>query len=105
MAGAHGQDERRDYDALFMRLDRAGHVITPDDADWRTCGRLLSRYRERYGAIEPCDHQNDALIVLCGLRLAQQQPATILTENDRDLTTWLSFARNRQGLRIEALRR
>lgn len=107
MAGARGQDERRAYDAFFIRLERSGHAVTPNDLDWRTCGRLLSRYRERYGAIEARDHQNDVLIVLCGLRLGrqQQQETIILTENDRDLTTWLSFIRNRQGLRVETARR
>ena len=104
MAGAHGQAERRRYDAFFARFDRLGRIITPDNQDWRRCGRVLSRYRERFGAIEPRDHQNDVLIVLSALHLAQDQETTILTENDRHLATWLNLLPNRYGLRIEAVR-
>src|SRR5438067_3894923 len=105
MAGAHGQAERRRYDAFFARFDRSGRIVTPNDQEWRTCGRVLSRYRERLGALEPRDHQNDVLIVMSALRLAQDQETTILTENDRHLATWLSLLPNRYGLRIEAARR
>jgi predicted nucleic acid-binding protein len=104
MAGAHGQAERRRYDAFFARFDRLGHIVTPDDQDWRRRGRMLSRYRERFGAIEPRDHQNDVLIVLSALRLAQDQETAILTQKDRHLTTWLSLLPNRYGLRIERVR-
>ena len=104
MAGAHGQAERHRYDAFFARFDRLGRIITPDNQDWRRCGRVLSRYRERFGAIEPRDHQNDVLIVLSALHLAQDQETTILTENDRHLATWLNLLPNCYGLRIEAVR-
>lgn len=105
MAGAREQQERRAYDAFFSRFDQAGRIVVPDGHDWLHCGRLLSRYRERFGAIEPRDHQNDVLIVLSGLRLAQQEPTAIVTENEADLLTWLSLLRHRHSLRIEAVRR
>jgi predicted nucleic acid-binding protein len=104
MAGARNQQERQNYDAFFTTFLRLGLVVTPTDAAWRRCGRLLSRYRERYGAIAPRDHQNDVLIVLSALQLAQTTPTTLLTENDADLIAWRVLAQDRSALRIEALR-
>ena len=105
MAGARDQDERRRYDRFFDHCRRLGLVVTPNDDEWCTCGRLLSRYRARYGAIKAQDHQNDVLIVLTARRLARDDETTILTENDAHLNTWLSLAHDRSGLRIDALRR
>lgn len=104
LAGARDTHERRGYDAFFAAFRRLGLTATPDDEAWHTCGRVLSRYQERYGAIEPRDHQNDVLIVLSALRLAREQETMLITENDTDLTTWLSLLRPRSGLRIVPVR-
>ncbi len=72
---------------------------------WRTCGRLLSRYRGRFGDIRTRDHQNDVLIVLTGRQLARDEETIILTENDAHFATWLGFIRDPSRLRIEAARR
>jgi predicted nucleic acid-binding protein len=105
MAGARDQAERRRYNMFFARFRRLGLIATPDDEAWQTCGRIISRYRERYGKVEPRDHQNDVLIMLAALRLAQEQETTLVTENDADFHTWLGFVHNRYHLRIEAVRR
>ncbi len=105
MAGARDQDERRRYDRFFAPFLRLRLVVTPDEQAWRGCGRVLSRYRERYGAIEPRDHQNDVLIVLAARQLASEQVVTLITENDADLITWHSLLGDRSALRIEPARR
>lgn len=105
MAGANDQNERRDYDRFFGLVGRVGGVITPDDEMWRTCGRLLSRYRERFGAIKARDHQNDVLIALAARSLAREQETTLLTENDADFRTWLNLAGPHPRVRLEAARR
>lgn len=105
MAGAFDQEDRQLYAGFVDRTRRSGLVVTPGDEEWQTCGRLLSRYRERFGDIRVRDHQNDALIVLTARRLARDTETTILTENERHLHTWLSFIHNHAGLRIEAMRR
>ena len=80
-------------------------IVTPADGVGRTCGHILSRYHERYGAIQPHDHQNDVLIMLTAIQLAQEQETVLVTENDSDFTTWLNFVHDRARLRIEAVRR
>lgn len=105
MAGARDQEERRGYDRFFERARRLGLIVTPNDEAWRRCGRILSRYRERYGQIHVRDHQNDVLIVLTAIHLAHEVETTIITENDAHLNTWLSFVPDRSGVRVEAMRR
>jgi predicted nucleic acid-binding protein len=105
LAGARSQQERRLYDRFFGQCQRLGLVITPDYDAWRMCGRLLSRYRERFGALEPRDHQNDVLIVLTARQLARQEATTVVTENDRHFITWQRLAGDTTGLHIEAARR
>jgi len=87
MAGARDQTDRRQYDLFFARFQRLRLIATPDNETWHTCGRILSRYRERYGAIQPRDHQNDVLILLVALHLARQQETILVTENDSDFVT------------------
>lgn len=105
IAGAFDQEDRQLYEGFVDRARRSGLVITPGDEEWQTCGRLLSRYRERFGDIRVRDHQNDVLVVLTARRLARETETTILTENERQFNTWLGFIRNHAGLRIEATRR
>lgn len=105
MAGALDQVERQRYDAFFNQFGRSKLVATPNDDEWRRCGRILSRYRERFGAIRPRDHHNDVLISLTAIRLAQEQEIILITENDADFNTWLGFIHNRYHLRVEAVRR
>ena len=105
MAGARDQEERRLYDDFFDRCRRSGSIATPNDEAWRTCGRLLSRYRQRYGDMRTRDHQNDVFIILTGLQLARDEETVILTENDAHFATWLGFIRDRSRLRLEPARR
>ncbi|MCA1598171.1 MAG: PIN domain-containing protein [Chloroflexi bacterium] len=105
LAGARDRSEIRLYDRFFTRCERLGVVVTPNDESWRACGRLLYRYRRRYGDIRTRDHQNDVLIMLTGLQLAREQETVILTENDAHFATWLGFIRDPSRLRIEAARR
>ncbi len=105
MAGARDQIERRRYNMFFAQFQTARLIVTPADGVWRTCGHILSRYRERYGAIQPRDHQNDVLIMLTAIQLAQEQETVLVTENDSDFMTWLDFVHDRARLRIEAVRR
>jgi len=105
LAGARDQEEQKIYDDFFDRCRRSGSIATPTDEMWRTCGRLLSRYRGRFGDIRTRDHQNDVLIMLAGRQLARDEETVILTENDAHFATWLGFIRDPSRLRIEAARR
>lgn len=104
-AGARDQDERRRYDAFFSGFRRLGMITTPTHDEWHTCGRLLSQYRQRFGAIEPRDHQNDVLILLTAIRATRDEEATLVTENDADFRTWLRLTNERTAVRITPLRR
>src|SRR5690242_11758666 len=55
-AGARDRAERQRYDRFFALCRRRGVTVTPDEAAWHTCGRMLSRYRERYGSLNIRDH-------------------------------------------------
>ncbi len=79
--------------------------MTPIDSEWLSCGRMISRYQERYGKIRSRDHQNDILILLMALRLARQEETILMTENDVDFAVWLNFVHDHARLRIEAVRR
>jgi len=105
MAGARDQTERRRYTMFFAQFQTTRLIVTPTDRVWHTCGHILSRYRERYGAIQSRDHQNDVLTMLTALQLAQEQETILVTENDSDFNTWLNFVHDRALLRIEAVRR
>ena len=105
IAGARDRDERRLYDQFFERCRRLGLIVTPHDEAWRTCGRMLSRYRQRYGDIRARDQQNDVLIVLAARQLARDDEVAILTENDAHLLTWLALIHDRAGVRVQAMRR
>ncbi|MDQ2827543.1 MAG: hypothetical protein M3Y74_00620 [Chloroflexota bacterium] len=105
MAGARDRNDRQDYESFFALSQRSGPVVTPIDSEWLSCGRMISRYQERYGKIRSRDHQNDILILLMALRLARQEETILITENDSDFTTWLGFVHDRARLRIEAMRR
>jgi len=103
--GARDRSELQLYDHFFARCAHLGVITTPTDESWRACGRLLYRYRQRYGDIRTRDHQNDVLIMLAGRQLARDEETVILTENDAHFATWLGFIRDPSRLRIEAARR
>jgi predicted nucleic acid-binding protein len=105
LAGARDQRQRREYDAFFDLFGRRGLILTPTDTDWQTCGRLLSRFRRRFGAIEPRDHQNDILILLGALGVAREQEVALMTENDAHFRMWLAFLQDAPTIQIEAMRR
>jgi len=105
LAGARDRTDRQDYELFFALSRRAGLVVTLVEPEWFSCGRMISRYQERYGKIRSRDHQNDILILLMALRLARQEETTLVTENDVDFAVWLNFIHDRARLRIEAVRR
>jgi predicted nucleic acid-binding protein len=98
-AGAHTPADKKDYDAINRLFLSRGYIITPTHDDWILSGILLARYQQRYGAVEPRDHINDMLIVLCAVNTT----ADLVTENETDMTRWqamLSRAGKRLSLRI-----
>lgn len=105
LVGARDHIERRRYNAFFALFHRTSLVATPDDGTWIAAASIVSRYRERHGAIEPRDHLNDILILLTALRLSREQQTILVTENDADFKTWLAFVHDRSRLRIETVRR
>jgi predicted nucleic acid-binding protein len=105
LAGARDQQQQREYDVFFDLFRRRGLVLRPTDADWQACGRMLSRFRRRFGATEPRDHQNDILILLGALAAAREQETALMTENVAHFKMWLTFITNAPALQIEALRR
>lgn len=105
LAGARDQQQQREYDAFFDLMRRRGLVLTPTDQDWQTCGRLLSRFRRRFGAIEPRDHQNDILVLLCALAVARDEDTVLMTENGAHFRMWLTFLQDPPPLRIDVMQR
>ncbi len=83
-AGAPDRDDRRDLDRIRAAFAAAGLVATPAFDDWCTAGMLLARYSRLRGRVNPRDHLNDILIVLC----AAQHRAALLTWNLQDMQRW-----------------
>jgi predicted nucleic acid-binding protein len=101
-AGARDRAERQQYDRFFALCRGRGVTVTPDEAAWHKCGRMLSRYRERYGSLDIRDHQNDVLILLSAGQLAMEEETALLTQNFTQFRTWLHLSGHRPGLSIEA---
>jgi predicted nucleic acid-binding protein len=94
-AGAHTPADKKDYDAINRSFLSRGYMITPTHDDWTLSGILLARYQQRYGAVEPRDHINDILIVLCAVNTT----ADLVTQNETDMTRWQAMLR-RAGKRL-----
>ena len=105
LAGARDYRQQREYDTFFDLFRHRGLVLTPTDADWQTCGRLLSRFRRRFGGIEPKDHQNDILILLSALAVAREHETVLMTENIAHFRMWLTFLQDAPAMQIDAMRR
>ena len=94
-AGAQSPADKHDYDAINRSFLRRGYMVTPSHDDWTLGGVLLARYQRRYGAIEPRDHINDILIVLC----AVNANADLVTENAVHMRRWKEMLR-RAGKKV-----
>jgi predicted nucleic acid-binding protein len=94
-AGAQSPADKKDYDAINRSFLSRGYMVTPSHDDWTLGGVLIARYQRRYGAIEPRDHINDILIVLC----AVNANADLVTENAVHMTRWKDLLR-RAGKRL-----
>jgi predicted nucleic acid-binding protein len=88
-AGALSPADKKDYDAINRSFLSRGYIVTPSHEDWTLSGTLLARYQQRYGVVEPRDHINDILIVLC----AVNANADLVTENTDDMTRWKEMLR------------
>jgi predicted nucleic acid-binding protein len=77
LAGSLRPDQRRKADAFLDRLDRRGRLVTPTQEEWLRAGRILARYQQRLGRIQPSARCADILTLLAAERLG----AELLTEN------------------------
>ena len=66
-AGAQNPADKKDYDWINRSFLSRGYMITPSHDDWTLSVTLLARYQQRYGEVDPRDHINDILIVLCAV--------------------------------------
>ena len=97
-AGARTRADKKNYDGISQAFVRRGCMVTPSHDDWVLSGVLLARYQQRYGAVEPRDHINDILIVLCAVRVN----AALVTENVADMERWKRMlGRSGKALRIQ----
>ena len=83
-AGARSRKAKRELDQINRLYARQGFLITPLHEDWVRAGILMERYIRLHGRIEPRDHLNDLLILLCTAKAG----ATLATENVRDYVRW-----------------
>lgn len=101
-AGIRSPRMKEDLDATARAFEHRGRLVTPTHRDWITAGLAISRYIRLYGPIEPRDHINDILILLC----ASHVNARVFTENKEHFEMWAKLLR-RMGwrARIEGLHR
>lgn len=101
-AGVHSRRMKEDLDATARAFEHRDCLVTPTHRDWITAGLAINRYIRLYGSIEPRDHINDILILLC----ASWVNAQVLTENKEHFEMWAKLLR-RMGLsvKIEGLHR
>ena len=93
LAGARDATMLRRYRAFFQRIEAHGAVAAPSHEDWVKAGELVARYAWRWGALEPRQHVNDALIVMTAHRLR----AELLTDNLRHMRLWASLLSRGEG--------
>jgi len=94
-AGVRSRRMKEDLDATARTFEHRGYLVTPTHRDWITAGLAINRYIRLYGPIEPRDHINDILILLC----ASWVNAWVLTENREHFEMWAKLLR-RMGLRV-----
>jgi predicted nucleic acid-binding protein len=87
LTGSLYPDQRQKAEAFLHRLDRRGRIVTPTQKEWLRAGRILARYQNRFGHVEPLGHVNDILILLVAERLR----AELATENGVHFRIWSRF--------------
>lgn len=87
LAGSVSPDQVAKAEAFLDRLGRRGRIVTPTHEEWLRAGKMLARYQNRFGHIEPSDHVNDVLILLAAERLG----AELATENGDHFRLWAKF--------------
>jgi len=101
-AGARSRADKRSLDEFNRAFVSRGYVVTPDHHDWTRAGVILARYRRLHGDVQPRDHLNDLLIVLCAAKIA----ADLVTENAADMVRWRRMLPpDARALRIVGVRR
>lgn len=88
-AGTRSARDKADLDATLRAYSSLGFIAVPTAQDWARAGQMLRRYNRLYGAIEPRDHMNDVLILLCGAALQ----AEVVTENMAHFARWATLLR------------
>ena len=73
--------------SLLRGLGVAGRLVTTTEEEWCRAGRILARYQNRYGHVEPGDHIGDILILLAAERLGTD----LVTENGEHFRLWSRF--------------
>jgi len=101
-AGTRSSQDKRDLDLVERAFYQRGYILTPIHQDWMIAGRAIHRHIRTYGEINPHDHINDILIILCASRVG----ARIVTENKEHFEVWTRQI-HRMGLKvkIEGVRR
>ena len=86
-AGTHTRREKQALDQLCQAHRALGHFSSPSAATWIDTGILLRRARSVFGQVDFVRHFRDLLIALEAARAG----ATLVTENVRDFTRWISI--------------
>lgn len=94
-AGTRSANDKRDLDRMAQALTDIERVISPQPEDFYQAGQMIAYYARQYGAIQPREHANDALIALCASRTS----ATLITENEEHMKKWQRILK-RSGRRL-----
>lgn len=101
-AGTRSPQDTRDLKVIERAFSRMGYLLTPTHQDWITAGQAISHSIRTYGALNPRDHLNDILIILC----AAQVGARIVTENSEHFERWTrQISRMGFKAKIESIQR
>ncbi|TAK36606.1 MAG: type II toxin-antitoxin system VapC family toxin [Chloroflexota bacterium] len=74
-------------EAFIDRLGRQGRIVTPAHEEWLRAGKIVARYQNMFGHVEPADHVHDILILLT----AERMGAELATENAAHFRLWSRF--------------
>lgn len=88
-------------EAFLDRLERQRRVITPTHEEWLRAGKIVARYQNRFGHIEPSNHVHDILILLG----AERMGAELATENGAHFRLWSKFRPTSRRPRLVVLDR
>ena len=101
LAGSLSEEQRHKADAFLNPLIRYGRLVTPGEGEWLRAGRMIARFQNRFGHLDPSDHENDILILLAAARTG----AELATENGDHFRTWSRFLPPNHRPRLVVLER